>query len=111
MRQVSILRPWKSQISAPHPHRLASAGNTFSTSSRRSASLKSVWLSGSVFDTAWVASAAGAPVSVPIDWDELEDPDLRSDRWNIRTAFDRLAEHGDPLRPLIGLQQDLPDLR
>ena len=27
--------------------------------------------------------AAGAPVSVPITWDELDDPDLRPDRWTI----------------------------
>ena len=26
---------------------------------------------------------AGAPVSVPITWDELDDPDLRPDRWTI----------------------------
>jgi bifunctional non-homologous end joining protein LigD len=54
--------------------------------------------------------AAGAPVSVPIEWDELEDEDLRPDRWTIRTVFDRLAERGDPLRPLIGLQQAVPSL-
>jgi bifunctional non-homologous end joining protein LigD len=52
----------------------------------------------------------GAPVSVPVDWDDLDDPDLRSDRWTIRTVFDRLTERGDPLRPLIGLQQRLPSL-
>jgi bifunctional non-homologous end joining protein LigD len=50
----------------------------------------------------------GAPVSVPITWDELDDPDLRPDRWTIDDAFDRLASAGDPLRPLIGLQQHLP---
>jgi bifunctional non-homologous end joining protein LigD len=49
-------------------------------------------------------------VSVPIQWDELDDPDLRPDRWTIRTVFGRLAEAGDPLRPLIGLQQHLPAL-
>lgn len=54
--------------------------------------------------------APGAPVSVPIRWDELDDPDLRPDRWTIRTVADRLADQGDPLRPLIGLQQRLPDL-
>ena len=54
--------------------------------------------------------AAGAPVSVPIGWDELEDPDLRPDRWTIATVFERLASHGDPLRPLIGLEQELPSL-
>jgi bifunctional non-homologous end joining protein LigD len=53
---------------------------------------------------------AEAPVSVPIQWDELDDPDLRPDRWTIRTVFGRLAEAGDPLRPLIGLQQHLPAL-
>jgi bifunctional non-homologous end joining protein LigD len=55
-------------------------------------------------------AAPGAPVSVPIAWDELDDPDLRPDRWTIRTVEGRLAEAGDPLRPLIGRQQHLPDL-
>ena len=53
---------------------------------------------------------AGAPVSVPITWDELDDPDLRPDRWTIRTIGERLAAMGDPLAPLIGLQQRLPNL-
>ncbi|ABL82358.1 MULTISPECIES: DNA primase-like protein [unclassified Nocardioides] len=39
--------------------------------------------------------APGAPVSVPIEWDELDDPDLRPDRWAVRTVGDRLAERGD----------------
>ena len=54
--------------------------------------------------------AAGAPVSVPIEWDELEDDELRPDRWTVRTVLDRLADVGDPLRPLIGMQQSLPPL-
>ncbi len=54
--------------------------------------------------------SAGAPVSVPITWDELDDPHLRPDRWTIKTIGKRLAEAGDPLRPLIGLQQTLPEL-
>lgn len=52
--------------------------------------------------------AHGAPVSVPIRWDELDDPDLRPDRWNLRNVADRLASSGDPLAPLVGLQQRLP---
>ncbi|MGH9276093.1 MAG: ATP-dependent DNA ligase, partial [Acidimicrobiales bacterium] len=52
--------------------------------------------------------APGAPVSVPITWDELDDPDLRPDGWTIRTVLDRIDAAGDPLRPLVGLQQDLP---
>jgi bifunctional non-homologous end joining protein LigD len=54
--------------------------------------------------------APGAPVSVPIEWDELDDGRLRPDKWNIRNVPERLHEHGDPLRELIGLQQKLPDL-
>lgn len=54
--------------------------------------------------------APGAPVSVPIAWDELDDPDLRPDRWTIRTVGERLAEHGDPFRALLGAAQELPEL-
>lgn len=54
--------------------------------------------------------APGAPVSVPIAWEELEDPDLAPDRWTIRTVLDRLAEVGDPLRDLVGLPQRLPEI-
>jgi bifunctional non-homologous end joining protein LigD len=54
--------------------------------------------------------AAGAPVSVPISWDELDDPDLHPDRWTIRTVLDRLASRGDPFRALLGAAQELPEL-
>jgi bifunctional non-homologous end joining protein LigD len=42
-----------------------------------------------------VRPADGAPVSTPIAWDELDDPDLRSDRWTIRTVVDRVDRLGD----------------
>jgi bifunctional non-homologous end joining protein LigD len=54
--------------------------------------------------------APGAPVSVPIAWRELDDPELRPDRWTIRTVLDRLAAVGDPFRSLLGVEQELPDL-
>ncbi|WP_101523282.1 DNA polymerase ligase N-terminal domain-containing protein [Nocardioides houyundeii] len=54
--------------------------------------------------------AAGAPVSVPIGWDELDDPELRPDRWTIRTVLDRLESVGDPFRVLLGAAQELPEL-
>jgi bifunctional non-homologous end joining protein LigD len=54
--------------------------------------------------------APGAPVSVPIQWQELDDPDLRPDRWNIDNIGERLTTEGDPLLPLIGLQQRLPSI-
>jgi bifunctional non-homologous end joining protein LigD len=52
----------------------------------------------------------GGPVSVPIRWDELDDPDLRPDGWTVRTVLARLADVDDPLAPLIGMAQDLPAL-
>jgi bifunctional non-homologous end joining protein LigD len=54
--------------------------------------------------------AAGAPVSVPIEWEELDDPELRSDRWTIRTVSQRLAQGADPFRVLLDHPQRLPDL-
>ncbi|GAA2785282.1 non-homologous end-joining DNA ligase [Saccharopolyspora taberi] len=52
----------------------------------------------------------GAPVSVPIEWDELDDPELAPDRWTIRTVLDRIAEVGDPFAALLGVEQELPAL-
>jgi bifunctional non-homologous end joining protein LigD len=57
-----------------------------------------------------IRPAATAPVSVPITWAELDDDDLRPDRWTVRTVLDRLLDRGDPLAPLIGVPQELPDL-
>jgi len=55
-------------------------------------------------------AAAGGPVSVPIEWDELDDPDLRPDRFTVHTVLDRIAERGDPFRALLGVEQALPPI-
>ena len=52
----------------------------------------------------------GAPVSAPIRWEELDDPDLRADRWTVRTLLDRLAAIGDPWVALQSDRQALPPL-
>jgi bifunctional non-homologous end joining protein LigD len=54
--------------------------------------------------------APGAPVSMPITWDELDDPELRPDRWTVRTAVDRIREVGDPFAGVLTDQQTLPPL-
>ncbi|HEU4862432.1 MAG TPA: DNA ligase D [Candidatus Limnocylindria bacterium] len=54
--------------------------------------------------------APGAPISMPIDWDELDDPELRPDRWTIRDVAERLRSRGDPFRPVLDDQQTLPNL-
>jgi bifunctional non-homologous end joining protein LigD len=49
-------------------------------------------------------------VSAPISWDELDDPDLRPGRWDIRSIFDRLHERGDLFAGALDLEQELPPL-
>jgi bifunctional non-homologous end joining protein LigD len=55
--------------------------------------------------------APGAPVSAPIDWDELDDPALRPDAITIRSIWDRLAARGDPFRSVLVPGQVLPPIR
>jgi bifunctional non-homologous end joining protein LigD len=55
--------------------------------------------------------APGAPVSAPIDWDELDDPALRPDAITIRSVWDRLAERGDPFRTVLVQDQTLPPIQ
>ena len=54
--------------------------------------------------------APGAPVSVPLEWDELDDDDLTPDRWNIHTVIDRIDDVGDPFAAILGVDQELPEL-
>ena len=55
-------------------------------------------------------AAAGAPVSAPIGWDELDDPSLRPDGFTIRTMPDRVAARGDEFRAALGPGQPLPPI-
>jgi bifunctional non-homologous end joining protein LigD len=57
-----------------------------------------------------VRPAPGLPVSAPIRWDELDDPELRPDRWTIRTILDRVDEVGDLFAAAPRSPQRLPSL-
>ncbi|TMG25460.1 MAG: DNA ligase D [Chloroflexi bacterium] len=57
-----------------------------------------------------VRPAAGAPVSAPITWEELDDPELRPNRWTIRTIVPRVAERGDLFAAAQTDHQELPPL-
>ena len=52
----------------------------------------------------------GAPVSTPIGWAELDDPELRPNRWTIRSIGERLQEVGDLFEEALRLHQRLPRL-
>jgi bifunctional non-homologous end joining protein LigD len=55
-----------------------------------------------------VRARDGAPVAAPLAWDELEDPGLRADQFNIRNIFDRLEKVGDPWKDSNKRAQKLP---
>jgi bifunctional non-homologous end joining protein LigD len=55
-----------------------------------------------------VRPSAGAPVSAPIAWEELDDPELRPNRWTIRNVVERVAEVGDLFGPAQTDAQELP---
>jgi bifunctional non-homologous end joining protein LigD len=57
-----------------------------------------------------VRAALGAPVSMPLEWRELDDPELRPDRWTVRNATERLERRGDPMAPMLSAERDLPSL-
>lgn len=57
-----------------------------------------------------VRPSAGAPVSAPIRWKELDDRDIRSDRWTIQTIGARVRKIGDLFAPATEFAQDLPPL-
>ena len=49
-----------------------------------------------------------APVATPIDWDELEDPKLRPDRFTVKNIAARLESDGDPWRGIARRARSLP---
>lgn len=58
-----------------------------------------------------VRATPGATVSVPIRWEELEDPELQPDAWTIRTIGERLAAVGSDLFAVaLAGDQTLPAL-
>ena len=50
----------------------------------------------------------GAPVAVPIAWDELDDDALRPDAWTVRNIGERLAAAGDPWAQMRSAARGIP---
>jgi bifunctional non-homologous end joining protein LigD len=42
----------------------------------------------------------GAPVATPLHWEELEDGELRPDRWTINAVLERLERDSDPWKDI-----------
>lgn len=54
---------------------------------------------------------AGAPVATPLTWDELKDPDLRSNTYTLRNIWDRLDKVSDPWRGMMRHARSLKEPR
>jgi bifunctional non-homologous end joining protein LigD len=50
----------------------------------------------------------GAPVAMPLHWEELSDSKLKPDRWTVATAPKRLESEGDPWRGMGRRAKALP---
>jgi bifunctional non-homologous end joining protein LigD len=57
-----------------------------------------------------VRAAGGGPVSVPVEWDELESGAVRGDTFTIRSVIERVNRLGDPFTRLLDHQQQLPEI-
>ncbi len=57
-----------------------------------------------------VRPVPAAAVSAPITWDELEDPALGAQRWDMRSIIERVAERGDLFAGVLVDPQELPPI-
>jgi bifunctional non-homologous end joining protein LigD len=57
-----------------------------------------------------VRPVGSAAVSAPIAWEELEDPALHAQRWDLRSILDRVAERGDLFAGVLAEPQVLPPI-
>jgi len=55
-----------------------------------------------------IRAKPGAPVAAPLDWDEVDDPDLHPRRWTIRNIRPRIEQKGDPWAGMARHARSLP---
>jgi bifunctional non-homologous end joining protein LigD len=55
-----------------------------------------------------VRARPGAPVAMPIEWEELSDRSLKPDRWTVADAAARLTSHGDVWKGMERRARKLP---
>jgi bifunctional non-homologous end joining protein LigD len=56
-------------------------------------------------------ATSGAPVSVPIEWDALDDRELKPDALTVRSVPACVDSSGDAFRAVLDRRQALPPLR
>jgi bifunctional non-homologous end joining protein LigD len=58
-----------------------------------------------------VRAKPGAPVAMPLLWDEVQDPRLKSDKYTIVNALRRLSRKDDPWKDIAGHAASLRELQ
>lgn len=51
----------------------------------------------------------GAPIATPLDWDELDEPDLHPQQYTIQNIFRRLGQKDDPWQGMMEQARPLPE--
>jgi bifunctional non-homologous end joining protein LigD len=58
-----------------------------------------------------VRAKPGAPVPMPLDWDELSDPDIHSQTYTVKNIFRRLGQKEDPWKSIMRHARSLSEPR
>ncbi|MFN2280093.1 MAG: ATP-dependent DNA ligase, partial [Candidatus Promineifilaceae bacterium] len=53
----------------------------------------------------------GAPVATPLDWNELDNPQLESQSYNLSNIFRRLGQKEDPWKEIMEKARSLNEAR
>lgn len=76
-------------LAAGHPDRLTTAARKKDRGDRLYLDVQRNGYAQTAVAPFTVRARPGAPVAVPVSWDQLDDPDLRSGRWTIADAADQ----------------------
>ena len=64
------------------------------------------WIFQKMVDKPAVRPKPGAPVSTPLNWEELTE-DITPRDFSMQVALDRIAQHGDLFEPVLHARQAL----
>ena len=99
-RDSNSVREWArelgAEVAAAHPDTLTTAWRKEKRDGRILVDTARNTYGQTVVAPYAVRALPGAPVATPLEWAELEDPQLSAQGWTLRTVGERLAARGDP---------------